>query len=421
MSLELTPAGWPDGNPVRVAMAGIVLTQPLVQFLAGDFDQLPEGTGGASTAVWQLIVSLLERGRSISVVTLDPSVMRPLTAEGPLLDLFFGPMRQRHSMRDLMRLERCAVREGLMRARPDLVHAHWCGEYALGALATGIPTLVTVHDWMPAILRMTESRYWPHWSARTLLYFTTLARARYLTANSPYTSRKIRPFTRAALEVVPNGVADEDFFHGNERGAPQCLEPGSPRPVVISVNNGFSPWKNVGRLLQAFRVVRRQGTDCTLQLIGEGYGLGGPCEAWAKGERLADGVAFLGTLSREDVLARMRRSVVLAHPSREESFGLTLVEALSQRLPVIAGARSGAVPWVLGGGRAGVLVNVEDVASLAGALTAVLRQPELRERMAHQGYEYAWKNYRQSRVADLYLDIYGRVLAETGRRGRTSD
>lgn len=418
MNLEPTPFGDLDGGSVRVAVAGIVLTQPLVQFLEGDFDLLPEGTGGASAAVSQLVVSLLERGLPISVVTLDLSVIRPVTAGGPLLDIFYGPLRQRHSMRDLMRVEGCAVREGLLRARPDIVHAHWCGEYALGALATGIPTLVTVHDWMPTILRMTEPRYWPYWSARTLLYFTTLARAKYLTANSPYTSRRVRPFTRAALEVVPNGVADEDFLTGHERGMPRSFEPG--RPVVVSVNNGFSPRKNVRRLLQAFRVVRQQGTDCTLQLIGEGYGPGGPCEVWARRERLADDVAFLGTLSREGVLARMRRSSVLAHPAREESFGMTLVEAMSQRLPVIGGARSGAVPWVLGGGRAGVLVNVEDVASLAGALTALLRQPELRERMAHQGYEYAWENYRQSRVADLYLDVYARVLAETARRGRTS-
>lgn len=416
MSQEPTSARSADGDAVRVAVAGIVLTQPLLQFLKGDVDRLPEGTGGASTAVWQLVISLLERGRSISVVTLDPSVTRPVMAEGPLLDLFFGPLRQRHSMRDLMQMERGVVRAGLLRARPDIVHAHWCGEYALGALATGVPTLVTIHDWMPAILRMTEPRYWPYWSARTVLYFTTLARASYMTANSPYTSRRVRPFTRAALEVVPNGVADEDFLTGDERGLPPSLQSG--RPIVISVNNGFSSRKNVRRLLQAFRLVRQQGTDCALQLIGEGYGPGGPCEAWARQKGLEDDVTFLGTLSHEGVLARMRRSSVLAHPAREEAFGMTLVEAMSQRLPVIGGARSGAVPWVLGGGRAGVLVNVEEVASLAGALTAVLRQPELRERMAHQGYEYAWANYRQSRVADQYLDVYGRVLSETARRGR---
>ena len=166
-------------------------------------------------------------------------------------------------------------------------------------------------------------------------------------------------------------------------------------------------------------MVRQRGIDCALHLIGEGYASGGPCEVWARQERLADGVAFLGTLPREELLARMGRATVLAHASREEAFGMTLVEAMSQRLPVIAGVRSGAVPWVLGGGRAGMLVDVKDAGVLADAIAAVLLQPERREGLARQGYEYAWNNYRQSRVADLYLDVYRRVLVDAAHRGLT--
>lgn len=394
-----------------------MLTQPLAPFLDYGVARLPKGTGGASSAVWQLVVALMEKGQPLSVVTLDTAVKAPFTARGPMLSVDYRPQRDRHSMRDLLRFERRGVAEGLIRAQPDLVHAHWCCEYALGAIATGLPTLVTVHDWMPAVLRLTDLRFWPHWSGRTLLYFTTLARATYLTANSPYTAGKVRRFTKAALEVVPNGVADGEFRPDIQIEATR--QPDDKAHVVLSVNNGFSPLKNVRRLLQAFQAVRRKGIDCALHLIGDGYAPGGPCELWARQERLADGVAFLGTLSREEVLARMRRATVLAHAAREEAFGMSLVEAMSQRLPVIAGARSGAVPWVLGGGRAGMLVDVEDAGALADAIAAVLLQPERREGLARQGYEYAWNNYRQSRVADLYLDVYRRVLADAAHRGST--
>ena len=413
MSPQRMTSGEVVGEHARVAVAGIVLTRPLAPFLEGGVDRLPPGTGGASAAVWQLVVALLERGQHMSVVTLDESVQQPVVAGGPLLDLVMGPLRHRHGMRDLMRLERRAVQHGLTRVRADLVHAHWCGEYALGAIATGLPTLVTVHDWMPAVLRMTEPRYWPYWSGKTALYFMTLARARYMTANSPYTAAKVRQFTRAPLEVVPNGVADEWFLPMD--GGEASVRSDTQDRVVVSVNNGFSPRKNVKRLLRAVQVVRRAGVDCTLQLIGDGYGLGGPCQAWARRERLTDGVTFLGRLSHEEVMRSIRRSAVLAHPAREEAFGMTLVEAMSQRVPVLAGVRSGAVPWVLGAGRAGVLVNVDEVTSLAEGLTALLTQPGLRKRLAHEGYEHAWNNYRQSRVADLYVDAYRRVLAETER------
>lgn len=396
-------------------MAGLVLTKPLAQFLDGDADGLPAGVGGASSVVSQLVSDLVRRGQRVSVVALDQTVGAPVTASGSLLDVIYGPRRVCHSMRDLMRVERHAVRDGVLRARPDLVHAHWCNEYALGAFASGIPTLVTVHDWMPVILRLTRARYWPYGSGLTLLYFTTLARARYLTANSPYIAEKVRRFTRASLEVVPNGVPDGDFLVSGGQDASGQPQPAG-HPVIVSVNNGFSLWKNVSRLLEAYRTLRQQGVDSELQLIGDGYGSGGPCEAWARQRRLAEGVAFLGPLPRDEVLLRMREATLLAHPAREESFGMTLIEAMSQRLPVVGGARSGAVPWVLGNGKAGLLVDVNDPRVIAQAMGAVLTRETLRKRLASGGYAHAWQNFRQSHVTDLYLDAYRRVLAEEIRK-----
>ena len=409
-----TPASRQADTSLHVAIAGIALTKPLERFLDGEADRLPAGVGGASSAVWQLVGDLVDRGQRVSVVTLDTAVSTPVTASGPLLDLVCGPYRPRHRMRDLMRAERRAVRDGVVRMRPDLVHAHWCYEYALGALASGVPTLVTAHDWMPTILRLTRARHWPYGSGLTLLYFTTLARARYLTANSPYTAKKVRRFTRASVEVVPNGVPDADFVMSAGQEALNQSRPAGP-PVIVSVNNGFGPRKNVSRLLEACGTLRQQGVRSVLQLIGDEYQPGGPCEAWARHRRLAEGVEFLGPLPRNVVLTRMREATLLAHPAREESFGLTLIEAMSQRVPVIGGARSGAVPWVLGGGKAGLLVDVDDPRALAQAMESVLTQETLRRRLASEGYAWAWQNFRQSRVTDLYLDAYRRLLAEQSR------
>ena len=121
-------------------MAGPVLTKPLAPFLDQPVVGLPLGLGGSP--VWQLACELAERGHRISVVTLDPAVRAAVSASGPLMDVTYGPFRPRHRMRDLMRVERHAVSQGVLNARPDMVHAHWCYEYALGALATGIPTLL---------------------------------------------------------------------------------------------------------------------------------------------------------------------------------------------------------------------------------------------------------------------------------------
>jgi glycosyltransferase involved in cell wall biosynthesis len=363
----------------------------------------------AGTNVWQLVRDLLDRGQRVSVVTLDQAVTTPVAVNRQLLDVVCGPLRARHCMRDLMQVERHAVRDGLLRTRPDLVHAHWCYEYALGALATGIPTLVTVHDWAPTIVRLMAPRDRPYWMGRALMFFLTLARARYLTANSPYIADKVRRFSKAAIEVVPNGFPDASFAQEGEHAGLSAV---AEQPVIISINNGFGPLKNVQSLLEAFHTLRQRGIDCQLHLVGGDYEPGGSCEAWARQRRFATGVTFVGTLPREQTLQRMARATVLVHPAREESFGMTLIEAMSQRLAVIGGTRSGAVPWVLGGGKAGLLVDVEDPRALAQAMEAVLTQPALRERLTSDGYAHAWQNFRQSSVTDLCLDAYGRLLAE---------
>ena len=284
-------------------------------------------------------------------------------------------------MRDLMAVERRAVRDGLLRLRPDLVHAHWCYEYAMGALATGLPTLITVHDWAPTVVRLTTARYRPYWAGRTIMFFITLARARYVTANSPYIAEKVRNFTRAAVEVIPNGLPDEYFVKAANGQKPQIASH-SGRPILISVNNGFGPLKNVSRLLEAFRLVTQRGIDCELHLIGVDYEARGPCDVWARQRGLTGMVVFLGPLARDDVLRHVRDASVLAHPSREESFGMTLTEAMAQSTAVIGGKRSGAVPWVLDDGKAGLLVDVEDPRALADGIAAVLTDSSLRQQLS---------------------------------------
>lgn len=389
-------------------MAGPVLTQPVLR-LAGH-EPLPGQMEG--TPVWQLVRDLTDRGERVGVVTLDQATTAPVVVYGEALDFMCGPYRARHRMRDLMRVERRAVRDGLLCLEPDLVHAHWCYEYALGALATGLPTLVTVRDWAPTIVRLMPARARPYWTGRAVMFFITLARARYLTVNSPYLAVIVRRFSRAAIEIVPNGLPDAGFVRERSEHPSSVDRP----PLIVSVNNGFGPLKNVRRLLEAFQALRQKGLDCRLSLVGDDYEPGGTCEAWARQRRLATGVAFLGRLPRERVLDMMARATVLAHPSREESFGMTLIEAMSQRLAVVGGQRSGAVPWVLGGGKAGLLVDIEDPRALAGAIEAVVTQSLLRERLANDGYDHAWQNFRQSRVTDLFSAVYERLLAEEARR-----
>lgn len=99
---------------------------------------------------------------------------------------------------------------------------------------------------------------------------------------------------------------------------------------------------------------------------------------------LADRVVLTGTLAPEEVAAAYARSDLLVLPSRAETYGMVVSEALGHGVPVVATAVGG-VPEALGrapdGSVPGLLVPPDDPAALAAALRGWLTDPSRRERL----------------------------------------
>jgi glycosyltransferase involved in cell wall biosynthesis len=99
---------------------------------------------------------------------------------------------------------------------------------------------------------------------------------------------------------------------------------------------------------------------------------------------IADRVVFAGALPHDDVQAAYARADVLVLPSRGESYGMVVTEALAHGLPVVASSVGG-VPEALGhgedGSTPGMLVRPDDAAALAGGLRRWLEGPRRRRRL----------------------------------------
>jgi glycosyltransferase involved in cell wall biosynthesis len=130
----------------------------------------------------------------------------------------------------------------------------------------------------------------------------------------------------------------------------------------------------------------------------------------ARGADLGDRVEFTGALDRDEVEAAYRSADVLVLPSRAETYGMVVSEALAHGLPVIASAVGG-VPEALGTGPGGVvpgmLVPTDDAALLSGALRAWLTEPPLRARARTAARD---RRLRLPRWADTAAHV-ARVLA----------
>lgn len=394
---------------MRVGVVG-PLSLDLLRWTSSPPPHIP--VGSTAPVVTTLANGLLERGHDVTVFTLSPRFEAPTTFTSGRLTVCIAPERVRHRGRDFFARERRLLLTMLREHECDVLHAQWTYEYALATLATGRPAIVTAHDHAPTIIR-----YLPdlHRAVRLLMDRAVLHRASRLTATSPYLRSLLPQAVRAKTTVVPNPVPRSILEQGAmEEGGRRAAGP----PVIVTVVNGFDRHKNVGTDLKALALIRARHPVARLHLVGVGMGPGQAAHEHALREGLAEGVDFLGAQPYDEALGEIARAHVLLHPSREEAFGMTVLEAMSLGTPVVAGVRSGNVPHLLAGGRCGVLCDVEDPVAIAAAVCATLEEPQAAREIVARARRRAQTGYSEDVVLPRYEEAYRRVVAEwAGERG----
>jgi len=130
---------------------------------------------------------------------------------------------------------------------------------------------------------------------------------------------------------------------------------------------------------------------------------------------------FTGRLSEEDLIKLYNISDVFIHLSIDdfETFGISLIEAMSCRKPVISTAVGGPKEILENGkiqmGRdVGILIPPEDVESIAESVIYLLCHPEEAREMGKRAREYVLRNYSSDLIAEKTLEVYNYVLANRG-------
>lgn len=399
---------------MHIGIAGPIATADIASMLEGSPQDLPVGYPGAPLLA-TLICELLRLGHRVSAFTLSSDM--PLhggvvTAQGDNFSLSYIPKRP-HAWRpnglrpgrilDLYAFEREQLQRAIAKMAPDVVHAHWTYEFALAALRTGLPHVVTCHDSPYRVARfyskekLTQSLY--RW-LRVLMARKVLRQARCVTAVSSYMRNEVQGMALVPITVVPNPVDVYALALVRSRDVPT-----SPRFAMVC--NGWQALKNPQPAMKAFARFHDRHPEAELHLYGSDFGAGQTAETWAKQQRISAGMVFHGALPHKVLLKALSNADLLVHPSLEESFGLSIAEAMSMGLPVVAGESSGAVPWVVGDG--GVLCDVRQENAIYQAIEQVL-VPENYARFSITARERVESMFTASVVTSAYVAIYINAL-----------
>ena len=271
-------------------------------------------------------------------------------------------------------------------------------------LRTPVPCVVTIHD-------LTFFDH-PEWHERGKVAFFQRAitqaarRADALVCVSETTAQRFRErFPDAApVFVAPHGVDHARFTaDGDQASDLAAVGAIGVAPPYVAFVGTLEPRKDVATLVRAFDAIAGAHPELTLAIAGgRGWGETGIDAALqAAGHR--DRIRLLGYVDIDVLPALLRGAAAVAYPSRDEGFGVPVLEAMACGAPVITTA--GTVMAEVAGDGA-LLVAPGDVDALAGAIDGAVRGAtgNLRQRARARAAEFTW-----DASAAKHLDAYRSV------------
>jgi len=292
-----------------------------------------------------------------------------------------------------------AVRRMIRQIQPDIIHAQgterWC---AITTAFLPYPKVLTIHGFLRMIDPLMRMKPRWYWKTQTLLERIAIPRFNGVAAITTYTEANVRDIARRTW-VIPNAT-DRRYFEVNRN-------PSTP-PIILYVGN-IQERKNQVGFLDAIAPLADE--------LGFRVRICGPVNPNDPYNReMLDRVAHyhwaevVGKISREQLVEELSRCALLALVSHEDNCPMTVLEAMSAGIPVLA-SKVGGIPDLVEDGLNGSLCDPADPESIRQGLRAILAEPENAARMGAAGKKRALECYLPVQVARRHLEIYREVLA----------
>jgi glycosyltransferase involved in cell wall biosynthesis len=372
--------------------------------------------GGTEVLVSELIRSLSRLHQIILVSpdnekTLAQSELRPLITE----HIAFTPnWRSASNARD--------VAEKIARAKPDLAHFHFGGNYGWGnrvfwkcpifyLSAAGITCLSTNHGafsilegycWEKRPLFVKLALLPSAWVSKQIV----LKRLRCEVAVSQHDWHALRvwyPWLRGKFRWI---------YHSRLHGTPPPVNLNRENTILCAGTIGTRKGQTV--LTEAFARIAKKFPQWRLILIGRSgdQEMVEHIQQTIAQNQIQSQVEFLGSRSDEELLRWFQRSAIFAIPSTYEGLGLSLQEAQFYGCASV-GTRCGGVEDLIHHGDNGLLVDVNAPEQLATALEELMADPALRERFSRRGPQSVMeKGMTAEKMAAAYERLYAELLGK---------
>ncbi len=293
----------------------------------------------------------------------------------------------------------------LTRNEIDLVHAHMFRAEVVGtraAIDAGTPVVMaTVHS----------SRVRSPEDVATLAALTPFM-DRLLIPSDSIADKVEREGRHAPHTIIPNGV---DLSRFALPATPCTLrdELGIPcEHVLLGVVARLEAEKGHRYLVEAMPAILERAPDTWLAIVGEGSLCSSlKAQVAALPAPARDRIVFTGR--RDDISSITADMDIAVLPSLREAQGISILEAMARRKPVVASCVGG-IPEVVTQGVSGILVPPASPEALADAVATLARSPNLRIRMGDAGYATVEERFSIDAMVRRIEGVYAEELERAG-------
>ncbi len=234
-----------------------------------------------------------------------------------------------------------------------------------------------------------------------------IARRNYSFSDGSGISSRLQKHIANVEPIVLSTLQPDDYY----LRADSCTS----EPVRVLYVGYLREGKGLKDLVAALGILRQEGRDVVLDLVGEGE-LRGPLIEQVRQLGLASYVNFLGYVTLGPALnAVYDRADIFALPSLSEGSPRVITEAMGHSLPVVA-TPVGNIAESLAEGRRGVLVPLSNPPALAAGLRRVMDDAAFRRQCIEEGYAFAREHGLDRFVARMAAKAYEMIAAERESR-----
>jgi glycosyltransferase involved in cell wall biosynthesis len=287
--------------------------------------------------------------------------------------------------------------------KPALLHAHiWnpvaCKFAYLAALRWHIPLVTTEHD--PFALRG-HRRIFKKLVLSVPKKIITVSKANRLLMSRLY------PHQAYKITTVYNGI-EKSRTHLDEVQILRIKKEifaASPQTRIVFSAGALHPRKGYKYLISAFKKISGKIDNLKLIIAGSGPEKAA-LEKLIKNLSLDKKVLLLG--QRNDIDKLMQAGDIFVLPSLKEAFGLVILEAMQNGLPVIA-SDVGGIPEIIETPDQGILIPPANKNELVKSVSTLLTHPELAEKLRQNGLK-RWLEFSADKMARNTEAVYYQTL-----------